>query len=682
MMLGISSIKTKIVLAMMLATGVGMAVILAVFIGSQVTLLEQKLAVRINAHLDFLSLNIGPAILFDDQLAASEMLSTLAVDETVLEAKLFRGTDLLLAHYRLNDEPFPADSLMFSKAVTLDDEILGDLQVLVTQSPLNRQIDRLFKFSLLTYVMVSLVIYLMSLWVQRLISEPIVKLNRVVEEVTKTRRYKTRVVQTSNDEIGQLGQQFNRMLSRIEERDKMLEKKVASRTAELQRMAEEFRHRAFHDSLTGVYNRAYLADYFEKAVAHAQRFDNHFAVLLLDVDNFKTINDTLGHDVGDELLQYVVRQLRKSLRRDDLIVRIGGDEFVMLLENIEHINHVPCLADLIVDTVRQETFVGEQRIEVTVSIGGSVYPQHGSDMTSLKRTADIAMYKAKVQGRNQFCLYNRDMVDLSDQRLVVQNNMRTAIDEHQLKVYYQPKVDALTQRVVGCEALVRWIHSDYGMLAPDSFIPIAEKCGLIKELDRYVLHQACVQAKRWQEERGLGIPIAVNLSALHFTSNAIVKTLEHELKLADLDCGLLEIEVTEAVLIDDPAAALEALSGIRQLGVKISLDDFGTGYSSLNYLRSLPVSLVKIDRSFVTNMLTDDRDNRLTCGIIALIQGMELNVLAEGVETLEQEAHLLKLGCSQLQGYAYAKPCPADEFLEWVLHNGRFRVMSDSDYSI
>ena len=300
-----------------------------------------------------------------------------------------------------------------------------------------------------------------------------------------------------------------------------------------------------------------------------------------------------------------------------------------------------------------------------MSIGGAVYPDHGEDITKLKRAADIAMYHSKDAGKNQFHAFEDRMEEATIQRLIVQNDLKTAIKEEQLKLYYQPKIDSQTNEVCGCEVLIRWQHPQYGLLFPDTFIPFAEEGGQMELIDYYVIERAFKQAATWSEA-GTPLVVAVNLSGAHFHNHRITKKLVELMGKFKLDPSLIEIELTEAVLISDPQIALEVVKVIKSLGIRVALDDFGVGYSSLSYLRTFPVDIIKLDKSFVFSVLSNQQDKRLTKGIISLAKGLELEVVAEGVETIEHANYLKAIGCHYLQGYHYLKPAPREEFELWL----------------
>lgn len=661
--------------SMMSITVLAMFILTTAFIFNNITLLNSRLDDRITTQLDLMSKNLGAALLFNDSETAEEMLSTLSVDKAIVQASLYTKDEVRIALYdRVSGGKDLRGNakllLFFSRKVYMDSEHVGRLDFVVTSKELQEEGRKIFINSFFVIVASLMIVFFVALRIQHLVSGPIISLNQLSRKVAKTKDYGLRSDIDTRDEIGELSVEFNRMLEQVQERDSMLEKQVQQRTAELEKLAEEFRHRAFHDVLTGLPNRALLNEYFLSASAHANRSKTKMALLLLDLDNFKTINDTLGHIFGDELLKIVGSRIKDALRKDDLIVRLGGDEFVVLIENIEKDENVPdvvsCIAEKILSKVKGETFIDEQRIQVTASIGGAIYPEQGGDLVTLKRNADIAMYDAKGQGRNRFSAFQFEMESNAVQRLIVQNDLRVALTEEQLKLVYQPKVDARSGKVKGCEVLVRWQHPQQGFLAPDTFIPFAEENGMIRDVDYYMLERACRQAKQWMGQFEEPLAVAVNLSALHFSDFEIIDRLQTVLSSADLPTSLLEVEITEAMLINDPDMAMQILLEVRKLGIRISLDDFGVGYSSLNYLRTLPVDVVKLDRSFVTNILTNPHDERLTRGIVALTQGLELDMVAEGVETEEQAERLLEIGCYLMQGYHYLRPCAAEDFAAWL----------------
>lgn len=670
-------LKTKIVFGVMAINAVGIIVIAGAFISNNLSLLDSRLDSRLSTEIDLISQNIGAALIFADEQSAAEMLSTLSVDPAVVSAELYavNAQKPLAVYYSSNQAILSDNYVRYSRDVIVDGETQGRLELVATQEEIESQTRSLFTYAVTVLAFAILIGLLGALRLQDVVTAPIIKLNRLSKKVAKTRDYSLRSSIDKDDEIGALAREFNRMLAQVQNRDLMLEKQVQQRTAELEKLAEEFRHRAFHDSLTGLPNRAYLNEYFESAAAHARRTSSKMLLLLLDLDNFKTINDSLGHNVGDDLLRSVAQKLKLALREEDVIVRLGGDEFVVLIGDISYADDYLRLADKVAEKILEhvhgETLIEGQQMRITASIGGSLYPDNGNDLVTLKRSADIAMYNAKNMGRNRFSLFAPSMETSTVERLVIQNDLRAGLLQEQLQVVFQPRVNARDSIIVGCEALVRWDHPTEGRLSPVNFIAFAEENGLIRDIDYYVMERACLQARLWRDLQEQPIRVSVNLSGDHFKDMQIVEKVKAALASAKLSPHLLEVEITEAMLIDNPDLALEILSEIRRLGVYVSLDDFGVGYSSLSYLRRLPVDAVKLDRSFIKHILTENRDAHLTEGIIGLMRSLGLEVVAEGVETRAQEAFLLKIGCSLMQGYFYQYPVSAIEFSNWVANWGK-----------
>ena len=670
-------IRTKILLVAILSTAIGIFTFSAIFIFIEMSLLESNRNERLNSQLDVLSINLAPSLLFEDTKSANEIIHSLSVDKTIISAQI-NYKDSIFAAYKKNHKGIKKTkkniinfglekSKTFNKEIHIENNTMGEMIVLVSNIELIQHGIKLLFYALKISLVVIFISFFYALWMQKKISDPILRLSRLSNQVTEKNNYRLRSDIIGEDEIAQLAQDFNKMLDQIESRDAMLEKKVMQRTAEIEKLVEDFKHRAFHDTLTGLPNRALLNERFTIAVSHAKRQKTKFAFLLLDLDNFKNINDSLGHDFGDELLKTIATRLKNSVRESDFVCRIGGDEFIILLENIGNNENIIKISTNISRALSKQVIIFKKRLEVTTSIGGSIYPLHGDNLTTLKRNADIAMYNAKENGRNQYKLFESKMEELTQHRLMVQNELRSAISTGQIRLYFQPKVNAKTKHIVGCEVLVRWQHPTLGLIFPDNFIPIAEEAGLIRLIDYYVLDQACLQAKLWMESGTGHIPVSINLSGAHFIDDNIVGIIKIALTTSKLPPELLEIELTEAVLISDPDKALTTLIAISNLGVKISLDDFGVGYSSLFYLRKFPVNIIKIDKSFVSSLEKNVQDQRLIRGIISLAKGLELDVVAEGVETQQQQDFLEKAGCQYLQGYYYLKPSPLDTFEQWLI---------------
>jgi diguanylate cyclase (GGDEF)-like protein/PAS domain S-box-containing protein len=418
---------------------------------------------------------------------------------------------------------------------------------------------------------------------------------------------------------------------------------------------------AFHDSLTGLPNRLLFQDRLDQALASAEKRGHSGAVLFLDLDNFKSINDTLGHSTGDQLLQHVAVRLRVCLRPGDTLARMGGDEFTVLLPDVPSSELASAVANRMLEALSSPVKINGCEIFPTASIGIAIFPRDGAEPTTLLKHADTAMYCVKEGGRGHYQEFSAEMNESAYERLVLSNHLRNAIEFDQLSIHYQPKVDLQTDDIVGVEALLRWSLPNHGSISPTKFIPIAEESGLIIPLGDWVIRNACIESKVWIDE-GYKLKVAVNLSARQFRQPNLIGAIEQVLDELSFPAECLNIELTESAIIENGVAAVDLLTDLKRLGVTVSLDDFGTGYSSLSYLRKFPVDAVKIDRSFISNIDRDPKDQAVVRAIIDLAHALDLYVTAEGVETETQKAILQDLGCNLMQGFLFSKPLPFEEF--------------------
>ncbi len=431
--------------------------------------------------------------------------------------------------------------------------------------------------------------------------------------------------------------------------------------------AEERIHRlAHHDVLTGLLNRFSLEDRLQQALLSAQRENRLTAVLFIDMDRFKSINDTLGHHVGDLLLIEVARRLKGSVRESDIVARLGGDEFVVVLTGLDDSLAPAHCAENIVTLLGLPYLIEGHDLHTTPSVGISIYPDDGDGPETLMKNADTAMYHAKELGRNNYQFFTRAMTAAAVERLAIEHDLRVALQEKQFELHYQPKVCTADGRTCGVEALVRWRHPEKGLIPPIKFIPIAEETGLIEALGEWVLDEACRQHAVWRAEGLTGIHVAVNLSAHQLRSPTLVERVRAIMEKHGADYEGLELEITESAAMDDPEHAIGQLKALRSLGVTLAIDDFGTGYSSLAYLKLLPIQILKLDRAFVRDIETDENDAAISSATLALARNMGLKVVAEGVETEGQRDFLAAHQCDYLQGYLFSKPLPAAEATEFL----------------
>ncbi|MDO9049552.1 MAG: EAL domain-containing protein [Methylobacter sp.] len=447
-------------------------------------------------------------------------------------------------------------------------------------------------------------------------------------------------------------------------------------TIEAQKLAEQVQiakdqldHLAHHDALTDLPNRILLNDRLAQSIALAHRQGKQFAVMFMDLDRFKHINDSLGHEVGDQLLLSVAQRMVSCVRHSDTISRQGGDEFVLLLHSIEHAEDAALSAQKMLTALALPHSIGQHDLHISVSIGISIYPDDGRDAETLIKSADTAMYYAKENGRNNYRFFEQNMNALAAELQAIEANLRRALERQEFVLYYQPKINLHNSAIVGVEALIRWQHPELGLLLPEQFVFIAEDCGLILPMGRWVLREACLQARIWQQAGLPPITIAVNISALEFRDNKFLENIRATLEDTCLEPRYLQLELTESVLMRDADSANSVLHALADLGVKLAIDDFGTGYSSLIYLRRFPIDTLKIDQSFVNQMISNPEDASIISAVISMGKSLKKQVIAEGVETSEQSAFLQAQHCDEGQGYYFGRPMVA-EALAALLQTG------------
>lgn len=425
--------------------------------------------------------------------------------------------------------------------------------------------------------------------------------------------------------------------------------------------ARQVEYLAFHDGLTGLPNRSLFSKLLAQSIAYASRYNKRLAVLFLDLDRFKQINDTLGHEAGDDLLKEVAARLKSALRESDIVARMGGDEFVAILPEMEDDSYSTVVAKKILAAVAQPFTLVGQEFRITVSIGISIYPHDGLDEQTLTKNADVAMYQAKQEGKNNYQFYSDKMNANSLERLALESGLRHALENNEFELHYQAKRDTQSGQITGMEALLRWQHKDLGTVAPLKFIPVAEESGLIVPIGKWVLRTACEQNVQWQKQGLPPLSIAVNLTERQFLDENLIRDLTKILKETKMAPDLLELEITESLLMHDVNKTLGILTQLKNMGVLIAIDDFGTGYSSLATLKQFPLNTIKIDRSFIRDVAKSPGDKALTEAIIAMGRALSLTVVAQGVETKAQADYLRRKDCDEFQGFYFYKPVPASE---------------------
>ena len=622
--------------------------------------------------------NSAPAFLFSDKKAATEVIRSLNQDPNVLGADLYLPSKELFATFRQSDIPdslqksidsakpdvkkvreshFYASHLLVVTPVVSERQSVGTLAMYVDLSTMYLYIIRL---ALVVLAGALAAVFFARILLKRFlhnILDPINELVTTMYDVSSNDDYSQRAIVRTDDEIGKLSGSFNFMLEQIQRRDIALGKELAER----KRTEIQLDHIAHYDSVTGLPNRHFFNRHTQQLTLRHDTQEFNFGLLFIDLDNFKYVNDTFGHWVGDLLLVSVAERLQSVLRTRDLVVRLGGDEFCVLLDNPKQLEVSMTLAGKILAILSTPFNCENHEFIIGASIGVAMMPTHVSRFDELLSCADAAMYSAKAMGKNNVQMWTPEMSERTAQRFTIESALRHAIENDELEVFYQPIMTLATGHIAGMEALLRWKHPTLGFVSPVEFIPVAEESQLIVSIGEWVLRQACQQAKIWAPHFGQ-LFIAVNVSARQFREPRFADLVERIVRESGCPPHIIELEVTETILMSQTAETMAILDDLSRRGFKLSLDDFGTGYSSLAYLKRFPINKLKIDRSFVSDLPNDQDDIAIAQIIVSLAKHMELKVVAEGIETQEQSDFLNQLGCTYGQGFLFSRPLTAAHF--------------------
>lgn len=527
-------------------------------------------------------------------------------------------------------------------SIKIDGQLIGYCRVIMNNTAMSGELNLLTRKGAF-YIIVAIVLGVFLAWlVVRRMTSRITMLSEATAQLTE-KNFDVKIPEfRGEDEISKMGRAFQLMIEAL----KLHVNKLA--------------YRADHDELTELPNRRLFLDRLDQAIKHAERSGRYIAVLFIDLDHFKEINDSLGHLIGDQVLIHVSHAIQTNMREIDTLARLGGDEFSLIIDSLEDIESVSTIAEKLVALLQHPIWIDEHELYVTSSIGISIYPNDGEVPENLLRNADSAMYKAKNEGRNSYQFYTEDMTQKALERVALEAGLRRALEREEFRVYYQPQVNGNSGQLMGMEALVRWKHPEIGLVSPITFIPLAVETGLIILIDRFVMRTGMMQLKKWYD-KGLNPGIlALNLTIKQLKQEDFISMLQE--MMTDTGCSpkWLELEVTEGEVMNNPEEAVRVLKQVSELGIKLAIDDFGTGYSSLAYLKRLPVDKLKIDQSFVRDIPGDEEDTAIVGAIIALSKSLHLDIIAEGVETQEQKEFLTANGCEQIQGYLYGRPMDAD----------------------
>lgn len=633
----------------------------------------QKEAATLSAML---AQSVNSALLSNDAEAAQGALGGLRTVRDVLRAEIYDKSGHLFASYARENNTFNAplsfDPSQYEKAAHFGSLALDNVSPVLSVSPGKEQIGTitirlnlvdaythlayqigilllvgLFSFTLIAALLTKL---------QKSITLPLLSLTEAMHKVSKDGDFSARATLVSQDEIGELASVFNQMLDELSKRENSLHQELKER----RRIEERLSEIAHFDSVSNLPNRYSFNSQIDRALINYKYDLEKFALMFLDLDNFKYVNDTFGHHAGDLLLARVAERLRGSLRQEDYIARLGGDEFAIIMYDFIGISQISSVSGKILAALQQPFFLEGHEAFIGASIGITICPDNGEDRETLQRQADSAMYQAKNLGKNTFQFYQADLSLAHKNRINIEAQLRRSLEHDEIVVYYEPIVEIPTERIVGFEALARWIKQDGTIVRPDDFIPLAEETGLIIDIGNHVINSSAVQTAAWVNRFGQTF-ISVNFSSRQFKQNDLANDVLKTLKNAGLQPCYFEMEITESILMNNSSDSMNLLGLLIDQGMGVAIDDFGTGYSSLSYLTSFPISKIKIDRSFVAKLPNDKNALAVVTAIIGLAKSLNLKVVAEGIETVEQFTCLAKLGCQYGQGYLFGKPLPAVE---------------------
>jgi diguanylate cyclase (GGDEF)-like protein len=692
------SIRRKLMLICMTITMASLLLASIAFITSDRLYAQKTVVDSLNTMASMIAANSSAAMLFGDRDAGLETLGFLKSQNQVQAGILYVRDGSIFATYRrsgfYDDLPQPGPhkpsvkfsekyAEIFSPVMHMDD-VIGLVYLRTDMTAVRDRLNWFLGIVAVVLVTSLLLAFALTSQLQRIITDPLLRLSAIARRISTEKNFALRVAGRRHDELGHLISDFNCMLDEIQERDEQLktyqtelEDRVTMRTRELEiannelatskeqaeAVAKRMEYHAHHDALTGLPNRILLNDRIRVGLAQAHRQQNMLALLFLDLDRFKIINDSLGHTIGDQLLRIISQRLKICLREGDTVARLGGDEFMVLLPDIRSASDAGKIGTKIIRALTEPFSCHGHELHITTSVGISVYPFDGSDAETLVKHADISMYRAKEIGRNKLVYYTAEMNAGSRKKLTLETNLRSALEKQQLHLVYQPKIDITRNTIIGVEALLRWDHPTLGYVSPLDFIPIAEESGLIIPIGEWVVRTAFSQLREWHDAGFDDLTMAVNLSSAQLSRPGLENILDSALANSGISADKVELEVTENVAMRNIASSTITLEKLKNKGMSIAMDDFGTGYSSLGYLRKLPVDTVKIDRSFVSEIPESKDDALIAQTIIAMAHSMNLSLVVEGVENVRQLNFFRQQGCRVVQGYLFSKPVPAADIL-------------------
>jgi diguanylate cyclase (GGDEF)-like protein len=628
---------------------------------------------RLGALADIVGADVGAALAFGDDKAVENSLAAFRADPSIKQLFILNDQDQVSAYYsqkkdllspdlrqRLKSLRYEVKQKVFELSPVVERPIkkggvrLGTILIEQDEYVITRKISASAGISAFILLLALGLSYLLANRFQRIITDPVTAMATTMQEVSRTKDYSKRVPASNTDEMDFLADRFNEMLTEIERRD-----------VDLLDRQDQLHHMANFDVLTALPNRALFSDRLEQALHRATRTGERIAVLFIDLDDFKVINDTHGHRTGDRLLLETATRLAAGTRSDDTLARLGGDEFTVFLQDIKTPENALSVAKKHIENLFHPYQIEEKRLFVSASIGVALFPEHGTTAETLIKNADSAMYLAKEAGKNHVELFTDSLHVKISEKLGLSNDLHRGLEQGEFELYYQPRINLARNSWASAEALIRWNHPELGLVPPDKFIPLAEQTGMILPIGEWVLREACRQLHQWHCQ-GFHLPrVSVNVSPLQLQRQDLLGITKDAITSNNLCTQSLELEIVESALVDNIGRSISILKELRDIGIKISIDDFGTGYSSLSYLRTLPVDILKIDRSFVLNIHESAEDEQIFAAITAMSFSLGLEVVTEGIEYIEQAQILKKHSCLEAQGYYFARPMPADKLVQY-----------------
>jgi len=626
---------------------------------------------------DVLNENLDSPLMFQDAKAAQDVLHSLHAVPNILHATVYDKSGHLLASYAATNYstkkiPQKFDPSLFEQiprlgqpllgihmpilGSALNDEQIGTITLLMDLSDAYSRLYRQIGILLLGGIFVLLVVSTLLTRLQEVITQPLIKLTKVMRTVSQEGDLSVRADITGQDEIGEIAVVFNEMVEKLSRRENSLQVELNER----RHIEEKLSEIAHVDPVTNLPNRHSFDNQIARVLLNFKYDLEKFALMYIDLDNFKYVNDTFGHHLGDLLLSRIAERMRKSLRQGDFVARLGGDEFAIIMSDFSDNSQIGEVAEKILASMKSPFSLEGREVFIGASIGISICPVNGTNSEILKRQADSAMYLAKNLGKNNYQFYQDELSRTQQNRINIESSLRRSLERNEIAVYYQPIVEISEGKIVGFEALARWIREDGTVVRPDGFIPLAEEIGLIIDIGNFILNAAAAQTADWVERYGLAFT-SVNFSSRQFKQNDLASEIIEALRNVNLNPKNFEMEITESILMDRSIDSLDMLNLLIGQGMGISIDDFGTGYSSLSYITSFPISKIKIDQSFTTKLPGNKNALAVVTAIIGLAKSLNLKVVAEGIETPEQLECLKKLGCQYGQGFLFSKPVPATE---------------------